>query len=70
MQVEQNLPLNNSHVPKQYVKGAAVHIANGDGGLADGATATEDPNCLAWERHGLFKVLAFDLEVTLGATLT
>ena len=63
--------LNNSHVPKQYVKGAAVHIADGDSGLTDGATATEDPyhTCLAWGRHGLVKVLALDLEVTLGATL-
>jgi hypothetical protein len=34
-------PLNNSHVPKQYVKGAAVHIADGDCGLANSAAATK-----------------------------
>ena len=34
-------PLNNSHVPKQYVKGAAVHIADGDCGLANCAAATK-----------------------------
>ena len=34
-------PLNNSHVPKQYVKGAAVHIADGYCGLAKCAAAAK-----------------------------
>ena len=34
-------PLNISHVPKQYVKGAAVHMADSDCGLANCAAATK-----------------------------